>query len=111
MRQLRWRAVLIALAAIAPFVPMLLRGEVPAFRDHRDYYVPLREQTAEALRGLELPLWNALSGSGEPWLANPQTGVFYPPVWIVAASRKPLMCTISSPFGAAMMIVGKPSGE
>ena len=29
-----------------------------------------------------LPLWNAYSASGEPWLANPQTGVFYPPAWL-----------------------------
>lgn len=85
MKRTAWRAILIALAAVAPFVPMLFRGEVPAFRDHRDYYVPLREATAEALRGGQLPLWNALSGSGEPWLANPQTGVFYPPAWILAA--------------------------
>ncbi|MCM2317214.1 MAG: hypothetical protein NDJ92_18875, partial [Thermoanaerobaculia bacterium] len=79
-----WRAIVIALAAVAPFVSTLLRHEIPAFRDHRDYFVPLREVTAEALRGLQLPLWNALNGSGEPWLANPQTGVFYPPAWIVA---------------------------
>ncbi|MGK2858352.1 MAG: YfhO family protein [Thermoanaerobaculia bacterium] len=81
----KWRAILIALAALAPFIPMLLGGDVPSFRDHRDYFVPLREATAIALRGGELPLWNALSGSGEPWLANPQTGVFYPPAWLVAA--------------------------
>ncbi|MBI2214397.1 MAG: hypothetical protein HYU52_12195 [Acidobacteria bacterium] len=79
-----WRLAVIAVVALAPFLPMLVRGEVPAFRDHRDYFIPLREATAEALRSHELPLWNALSGSGEPWLANPQTGVFYPPAWIPA---------------------------
>jgi len=84
MRRGAWRVAFIALAALAPFVPMLVRGEVPGFRDHRDYFVPMREATAGALRGLELPLWNSLSGSGEPWLANPQTGVFYPPAWLMA---------------------------
>jgi len=29
-----------------------------------------------------LPLWNSYNASGEPWLANPQTGVFYPPAWL-----------------------------
>ena len=29
-----------------------------------------------------LPLWNVYSASGEPWLANPQTAVFYPPAWL-----------------------------
>lgn len=63
---------------------MLVRGELPAFRDHLDYFVPLREATAAALRAGELPIWNAWSGSGEPWLANPQTNAFYPPSWVVA---------------------------
>ncbi|MFA6954768.1 MAG: hypothetical protein WC538_02720 [Thermoanaerobaculia bacterium] len=84
MKRGAWRVAFIALAALAPFLPMLVRGEVPDFRDHRDYFVPMREATAGALRGLELPLWNSLSGSGEPWLANPQTGVFYPPAWLMA---------------------------
>jgi hypothetical protein len=30
-------------------------------------------------------LWNAYSTSGERWLANPQTGVFYPPTWLFLA--------------------------
>ncbi len=84
MKKPAWRAIIVLLAALAPFVPMLVRGEVPSFRDHRDFFVPLRAATAEALRSGELPLWNALSASGEPWLANPQTGVFYPPAWLVA---------------------------
>jgi hypothetical protein len=31
------------------------------------------------MRAGEIPLWNPLSGAGEPWLANGQSGVFYPP--------------------------------
>ncbi len=31
------------------------------------------------MRAGEIPLWNPLSGTGEPWLANGQAGVFYPP--------------------------------
>lgn len=101
-----WRAIVIALAAAAPFVSTLLRGELPAFRDHRDYFVPLRETTAEALRGLQLPLWNALSGSGEPWLANPQTGVFYPPAWIVAAFPFELGYVLFLVFHLALLGIG-----
>lgn len=35
--------------------------------------------TAARLRAGQVPLWNPLSGAGEPWLANGQSGVFYPP--------------------------------
>ncbi|HEY6842870.1 MAG TPA: hypothetical protein VI391_01790, partial [Thermoanaerobaculia bacterium] len=72
----------IALLALAMFARPLVRGEVLTFRDHADYFQPLRYFTAVELRSFRLPLWNPYSASGEPWLANPQTAVFYPPFWI-----------------------------
>jgi hypothetical protein len=74
-------AVLVVLTLIV-FARPLLRNEVFSFRDHGDYFQPLRWfTTTEILRG-RLPLWNAYSASGEPWMANPQTGIFYPPAWL-----------------------------
>jgi hypothetical protein len=60
----------------------LLKREVFTLRDHFDYFQPLRAFTADELSAGRLPLWNPYSASGEPWLANPQTGVFYPPTWL-----------------------------
>ncbi|MEK6371575.1 MAG: hypothetical protein AABO58_02660 [Acidobacteriota bacterium] len=77
--------VVIAVVALLAFSKPLLRGEVPTLRDHFDYFQPLRWFTAEELRHGRLPLWNAYSASGEPWLANPQTAVFYPPAWLFVA--------------------------
>lgn len=74
--------ILLALLALALFARPLFRGEVLTFRDHSDYFQPLRYFTAVELRHFRLPLWNPYSASGEPWLANPQTGVFYPPAWL-----------------------------
>ncbi|MGZ5472606.1 MAG: hypothetical protein ACXW31_01745 [Thermoanaerobaculia bacterium] len=74
--------VLIAVFASLPFLAPLLRGEVFTLRDHFDYFQPLRWFTATELREGRLPLWNPYNASGEPWLANPQTGVFYPPAWL-----------------------------
>ncbi len=71
-------AVLTAILFVAP----LAKNEVFQLRDHFDYFQPLRWFTAAELREGRLPLWNPYSASGEPWLANPQTGVFYPPTWI-----------------------------
>ncbi len=81
-RRHRLALVLFPLLALGVFAKPLLLGEVPAFRDHRDYFQPLRYYTAVELRSGHLPLWNPYSASGEPWLANPQTAVFYPPAWI-----------------------------
>jgi hypothetical protein len=85
MRRAGWTAVAaVTVAAVAAvlFAPVLMRGEVFSFRDHSDYFQPLRFFTAQAMRQGVVPLWNPYNASGEPWLANPQTGVFYPPQWI-----------------------------
>jgi hypothetical protein len=81
----RWAFAAITLLSLVVFAPPLLRNEVFSIRDHDDYFQPLRWFTANELRHARLPLWNVYSASGEPWLANPQTGVFYPPAWIFVA--------------------------
>ena len=75
-----------AISAAAAFVPAVYwlwpgvtRGLAPTFRDQGDFFYPMKLYTAARLRAGELPLWNPLSGTGEPWLANGQSGVFYPP--------------------------------
>ena len=74
--------LLLALVALALFARPLVRGEVLVFRDHSDYFQPMHWFTTSELRHFRLPLWNPYNASGEPWLANPQTAVFYPPAWI-----------------------------
>jgi len=73
----------LAAGAIAPalfwLTPALARHLAPSFRDQGDFFYPLKLYTADRLRAGEIPLWNPLSGAGEPWLANGQAGVFYPP--------------------------------
>ncbi len=78
----RFALALIALLVGIFFAPALLRRDVFTFRDHSDYFQPLRYYTALHIRSFILPYWNPYSASGEPWLANPQTGVFYPPTWL-----------------------------
>jgi hypothetical protein len=77
------RSGALALAALIPPVvwlwPALARGAAPSFRDQADFFFPLKLHTVDRLRAGTLPLWNPLSGGGEPWLANAQSGVFYPP--------------------------------
>jgi len=75
----------IVLLGCALFVPAIIHHDVFTFRDHTDYFQPLRFYTAEHLSMWKLPLWNPYNASGEPWLANPQTGVFYPPTWLFMA--------------------------
>lgn len=81
-RRHRFAFVFLAAVVLVLFLPPLLKREVFTARDHADYFQPLRFFTAIHIRDFVLPHWNPYSASGEPWLANPQTGVFYPPTWL-----------------------------
>src|SRR6266545_2699132 len=74
---------ILAAAALLPaavwFLPALLLKQAPSYRDQGDFFYPLKLYTVGRLLAGEIPLWNPLSGAGEPWLANGQSGVFYPP--------------------------------
>jgi hypothetical protein len=67
------------LPAIAWLRTALFAGLAPSFRDQGDFFFPLKLYTADRIGAGQIPLWNPLSGLGEPWLANGQSGVFYPP--------------------------------
>ena len=83
MTSRRAPAGLLGVAALLPaafwLFPALARRQAPTFRDQGDFFFPLKLYTADRLARGELPLWNPLSGAGEPWLANLQSGAFYPP--------------------------------
>jgi hypothetical protein len=93
-RRHRLALALLALLVAIVFAQPLAEHEVFKFRDHSDYFQPLRYYTAIHIRSFLLPYWNPYSASGEQWLANPQTGVFYPPTWLF----------IALPFDTAYML-------
>jgi hypothetical protein len=98
-------AFIVALSLV-PFVLPLVRGEVFTFRDHLDYFQPLRWFTATELRYHRIPFWNPYNASGEPWLANPQTCVFYPPAWIFLALPFPTAYMLFLWFHLALLGCG-----
>lgn len=95
MPQKNWSALaIIVIIAAIPFAGPVARGDVFRFRDHLHYFEPMRMFTATQLATGQLPYWNPYNASGEPWLANPQTCVFYPPAWLF----------LVLPFAAAYML-------
>lgn len=65
------------------WVPLLLLaapafGRMPLHRDLADYFLPMRAHTRELLASGQGAWLNPMNGCGEPWLANPQTGVLSP---------------------------------
>jgi hypothetical protein len=74
-----WAGVAAGLALAAALLwRCVLSRSVPARLDLADFFWPLKSYTAARWAAGGVPLWNPLSGCGEPWLAQLQTGVFYP---------------------------------
>lgn len=72
------------LTKVAPFT-RLVQGEPPGNLLQSDLVLqiaPWMVRVREAYAAGEWPLWNALSGAGEPLLANPQSLAFQPLFWL-----------------------------
>ena len=70
--------MLLPLALALPF----LRGQILLFRDILHFAIPAQAFSAQALAHGRLPQWTPLLYGGAPFLAEPGSGVFYPPNWI-----------------------------
>lgn len=62
----------------AYFYPALSGRLLLTERDLALFFIPPRMLWVEAIKNLELPLWNPYSFSGHPLMATLQPGVFYP---------------------------------
>jgi len=80
-----------ALAALllVPYGPMLFLGQILLTFDAFVYFYPFIAYRDAALAAGRLPLWVPDYFLGAPFLANPQTGVLYPPNWITIGSDPP----------------------
>ena len=97
--------ILAAFASVAAF-PLVIEPDGvlvgPQFDGRNDLtaqflaFRSLPRQTLE--RDGQIPLWNPYLLGGTPWLGNPQSGMFYPPNWI-------LLCT-GADWLAGWLMVG-----
>ncbi|MGE5347406.1 MAG: hypothetical protein ACM3JH_15735, partial [Acidithiobacillales bacterium] len=62
-------ALLGCAVAAGALLPSALRARVPARGDLPDFFWPMKAYTVERWKSGSPPLWNPLSGCGEPWLA------------------------------------------
>jgi hypothetical protein len=100
-----WRLVLAA-APGAVLAAAALAGWAPAFRDLAAYFVPLRARTAEVVEGKRGPYWNPDCGCGEPYFANPQTDLLYPPGWLATLIPAPRAVWVEAGLHLALLATG-----
>jgi len=73
-------ALLILTTMVAWFTADLLTGgKVPFYRDLGTYFYPAKLVLARSFQAGEIPFWSKQLGMGFPFLASPQSAVFYPP--------------------------------
>ena len=76
-------SALLSVAAITVAVAVshhrvIFEGLVLSGYDTQTYFFPIRSYASRVLLSGEAPLWNPYLFAGAPFLANPQTAVFYP---------------------------------
>jgi hypothetical protein len=70
------------LVAVLVLTPLTLLRELPNAYDTDAFYAPFAAFLHERLSHGDLPLWNPFAFSGQPFAADPQSGVFYPPALV-----------------------------
>ena len=98
-------AIFVVFACVMGFCQdIVVNGDVPFYRDLTNYFYPLRHSLWENLRAGELGLWNRSVAQGFPELASFQTGVFYPPHWVLLVL--PFYASIRALFVFHFLIAG-----
>jgi hypothetical protein len=72
----------VALFAAIVLAPLTLGRELPNAYDTDAFYAPFATFLHDRLSHGDLPLWNPFAFSGQPFAADPQSGVFYPPALV-----------------------------
>lgn len=70
--------LLILLLTLVFWHEIAFMGNIPLLRDLNGELIPWRIYAKQSILQGEIPLWNPYSYSGQPFLANPLTAVFYP---------------------------------
>ena len=70
--------ILILLLTLVFWYDIAFMGGTPILRDLNAELIPWRIYAQQNIFQGEIPLWNPYSYSGQPFLANPLTAIFYP---------------------------------
>ncbi len=100
-----WRLAAAAAPGLALALAALL-GWAPAAGDLPSYFVPLRQRTAAVVTGARGPFWDPDAGCGEPFFANPQSALLYPPAWLAAVLPARAAVGVEVGLHLALLAVG-----
>ncbi len=73
-----WPYGLLGALVLIFFWPVFIAGKVPFLRDMFFDFLPQHSLAKETFWNGHIPLWNSHSGWGKPFVADPQSAIFYP---------------------------------
>ncbi len=106
----RQGALLLALAALVYAVywyrDLVFLNRVQVFQDLYTFLLPRDHAARLLVRFGWPPLWNPLHGLGRPFAGDLQSGVYYPPYWVLRRLGEPLGFNLSIIFHHWIAAVG-----
>ncbi len=101
-------AILITvLAAVLVLAPLTLLWQIPQGYDTDAFYAPFGAFLHAQLSQGNLPLWNPHAFAGQPFAADPQSGVLYPPALIAYGLLDPAHALVAlTTFHYLIAVVG-----
>jgi hypothetical protein len=74
--------------------------------DAIDYYYPWRKSIVESIRQGSFPLWEPYQELGSPIMSNPQSGAWYPILWIISIFGEYNLYTLNVEYVLHLIICG-----
>jgi hypothetical protein len=99
--------VVTLLAAVLVLAPLTLLWQIPAGYDTDAFYAPFGAFLHAQLSQGHLPLWNPHAFAGQPFAADPQSGVLYPPALIAYGLLAPAHALVAlTTFHYLLAVIG-----
>ncbi len=74
--------------------------------DAIDYYYPWRKTIVECIRNGNLPTWEFYQELGSPIMSNPQSGAWYPIIWIISLFSEYNLYVLNIEYGFHLILCG-----
>ena len=82
-REKKKNEIILFLVVFMPFLVLLLYGKVIFWGTASLQFIPWYQFFFDSLLQGDFPLWNPYNGMGVPFIANHQSAVFYPIIWVL----------------------------
>lgn len=83
LRETKKNEIILFIVVFLPFLVLLLYGRVIFWGTASLQFIPWYQFLFDSLLHGDFPLWNPYNGMGVPFIANHQSGVFYPLNWFL----------------------------